>query len=71
MNRPQTGREDEMVCQYLLSAAIGPVEVLVEPTVTVHVLRKGSVLDTLISNCAEAWVIVGSRWQRVAVGSKE
>ena len=55
---------------YFLSAAIGPVEVLVDPTVTVHVLRKGSVLDALISKCAEAWVIARSRWQRVALGQK-
>ena len=56
---------------YFLSAAIGQVEVLVEPTVTVHVLRKGFVLDTLISRSAEAWAIVRSQWQRVAAGSKE
>ena len=56
---------------YFLSAAIGQVEVLVERTATVLVLRKVSVLYTLIHRYAETWVIVRSQWQRVAVGSKE
>ena len=40
--------------RYLRSAATGQVEVFVAPTVMVHVLRNGSVLETLISSWAEA-----------------
>ena len=36
--------------RYLRSAATGQVEVFVAPTVMVHVLLNGSVLETLISS---------------------
>ena len=42
--------------RYLRNAATGQVEVCVAPTVIVHVLRNGSVLETLISSWAEACV---------------
>ena len=40
--------------RYLRSATTGQIEVCVAPTVMVHVLRNGSVLETLISSWVEA-----------------
>ena len=60
-----------MSCKYLCRAATGHVDVSVEPIVTVQLLRKGSVLDALMTRCAVFEERVRSLWQSVSEGSKE
>ena len=52
---PQTERGGKMCCR-CGGVGTGQVEVFVAPTVMVHVLQNGSVLETLISSWAEACV---------------
>ena len=57
--------------RYLLSAETWQVEVWVAPTVTVQLLRNGSVLEAFMRSCAKEGARETSAWQSERVLSKE